>query len=113
MYLSNKSNSIKGINTIRMISIVQIFFTQFYLYPNEFFQVFRQIELPAELARLERLRTKLRTQRYRFLDTISNNTDVTNLRTLASIRNFLLLIRLQSYARVRMCIYVYCNIYNI
>ncbi|KAF7402953.1 hypothetical protein HZH66_005220 [Vespula vulgaris] len=48
--------------------------------------VFRQIELPAELARLERLRTKLRTQRYRFLDTISNNTDVTNLRTLVNVK---------------------------
>ncbi|XP_043490077.1 TWiK family of potassium channels protein 7-like [Polistes fuscatus] len=48
--------------------------------------VFRQIELPAELARLERLRVKLRTQRYRFLDMISNNTDVSNLRTLVSVK---------------------------
>lgn len=48
--------------------------------------VFRQIELPAELARLERLRVKLRTQRYRFLDAVSNNTDVSNLRTLVSVK---------------------------
>lgn len=47
--------------------------------------MFRQIELPAELGRLERLRAKLRTQRYRFVDSISNNTDVFNLRTL--VRN--------------------------
>lgn len=47
--------------------------------------MFRQIELPAELGRLERLRAKLRTQRYRFVESISNNTDVFNLRTL--VRN--------------------------
>ncbi|KAL6443549.1 hypothetical protein ACFW04_001598 [Cataglyphis niger] len=47
--------------------------------------VFRQIELPAELGRLERLRAKLRMQRYRFIESISNNTDVFNLRTL--VRN--------------------------
>lgn len=48
--------------------------------------VFRQIELPAELGRLERLRAKLRTQRYRFVESISNNTDVFNLRTLVSVK---------------------------
>ncbi|XP_029662369.1 TWiK family of potassium channels protein 7-like isoform X1 [Formica exsecta] len=48
--------------------------------------VFRQIELPAELGRLERLRAKLRMQRYRFIESISNNTDVFNLRTLVSVK---------------------------
>lgn len=48
-------------------------------------QVFRQIELPAELRRLERLRARLRTQRSRFIESISNNTDVFNLHTL--VRN--------------------------
>ncbi|XP_029166318.1 LOW QUALITY PROTEIN: TWiK family of potassium channels protein 7-like [Nylanderia fulva] len=48
--------------------------------------VFRQIELPAELSRLEHLRAKLRTQRYRFVESISNNTDVFNLRTLVSVK---------------------------
>jgi len=48
-------------------------------------QVFRQIELPSELRRLERLRARLRTQRYRFVESISNNTDVSNLHTL--VRN--------------------------
>ncbi|XP_032686686.1 TWiK family of potassium channels protein 7 [Odontomachus brunneus] len=47
--------------------------------------VFRQIELPAELGRLERLRAKLRTQRYRFVESVCNNTDVANLRTLVSV----------------------------
>ncbi|XP_039304168.1 TWiK family of potassium channels protein 7 isoform X3 [Solenopsis invicta] len=48
--------------------------------------VFRQIELPAELRRLERLRAKLRTQRYHFVESISNNTDVFNLHTLVSVK---------------------------
>ncbi|KAL6443543.1 hypothetical protein ACFW04_001598 [Cataglyphis niger] len=48
--------------------------------------VFRQIELPAELGRLERLRAKLRMQRYRFIESISNNTDVFNLRTLINVK---------------------------
>ncbi|EFN60329.1 TWiK family of potassium channels protein 7 [Camponotus floridanus] len=48
--------------------------------------VFRQIELPAELGRLERLRAKLRMQRYRFVESISNNTDVFNLQTLVSVK---------------------------
>ncbi|XP_020278393.1 TWiK family of potassium channels protein 7-like [Pseudomyrmex gracilis] len=47
--------------------------------------VFRQIELPAELERLERLRAKLRAQRYRFVESVFNNTDVSNLRTLVSV----------------------------
>ncbi|XP_011138416.1 TWiK family of potassium channels protein 7 [Harpegnathos saltator] len=47
--------------------------------------VFRQIELPAELGRLERLRARLRTQRYRFVESVCNNTDVSNLRTLVSV----------------------------
>ncbi|OAD53064.1 TWiK family of potassium channels protein 7 [Eufriesea mexicana] len=48
--------------------------------------VFRHIELPAELARLEALRANLRIQRYSFVDSISNNTDVSNLRTLVSVK---------------------------
>ncbi|XP_026825386.1 TWiK family of potassium channels protein 7 [Ooceraea biroi] len=44
--------------------------------------VFQHIERPAELERLERLRARLRTQRYRFVESVSNNTDVFNLRTL-------------------------------
>ncbi|KYQ46654.1 hypothetical protein ALC60_14403 [Trachymyrmex zeteki] len=47
--------------------------------------VFRQIELPAELRRLERLRARLRMQRYRFVETVSNSTDVFNLHTLVSV----------------------------
>ncbi|XP_014485581.1 PREDICTED: TWiK family of potassium channels protein 7 [Dinoponera quadriceps] len=47
--------------------------------------VFRHIELPAELGRLERLRAKLRMQRYRFVESVYNNTDVSNLRTLVSV----------------------------
>ncbi|XP_067206623.1 TWiK family of potassium channels protein 7 isoform X2 [Linepithema humile] len=47
--------------------------------------VFRQIELPAELRRLERLRAKLRTQRYRFVESVANNTDVSNFQTLISM----------------------------
>ncbi|XP_078050669.1 potassium channel subfamily K member 15-like [Augochlora pura] len=48
--------------------------------------VFRHIELPAELARLESLRTTLRNQRRSFVDSISNNTDVSNLQTLVSVK---------------------------
>ncbi|XP_077263124.1 LOW QUALITY PROTEIN: potassium channel subfamily K member 15-like [Temnothorax americanus] len=48
--------------------------------------IFRQIELPAELKRLERLRAKLRAQRYRFVESVSNNTDVFNLHTLVSVK---------------------------
>lgn len=48
--------------------------------------VFRQIELPAELKRLERLRVKLYAQRYHFVEAISNNTDVFNLHTLVSVK---------------------------
>ncbi|KAG5347949.1 TWK7 protein, partial [Acromyrmex charruanus] len=48
--------------------------------------VFRQIELPAELRRLERLRARLRMQRYRFVETVSNSTDIFNLRTLVSVK---------------------------
>ncbi|XP_015428470.1 PREDICTED: TWiK family of potassium channels protein 7-like [Dufourea novaeangliae] len=48
--------------------------------------VFRHIELPAELARLESLRANLRSQRSSFVDSISNNTDVSNLRTLVSVK---------------------------
>ncbi|XP_076240188.1 TWiK family of potassium channels protein 7 [Calliopsis andreniformis] len=48
--------------------------------------VFRHIELPAELTRLENLRANLRMQRHLFVDSISNNTDVSNLRTLVSIK---------------------------
>ncbi|CAK9815352.1 TWiK family of potassium channels protein 7 [Anthophora quadrimaculata] len=48
--------------------------------------VFRHIELPVELARLETLRANLRAQRYSFVDSVSNNTDVSNLRTLVSVK---------------------------
>ncbi|TGZ56906.1 TWiK family of potassium channels protein 7, partial [Temnothorax longispinosus] len=48
--------------------------------------IFRQIELPAELKRLERLRAKLRAQRYHFVESVSNNTDVFNLHTLVSVK---------------------------
>ncbi|CAL7952366.1 unnamed protein product [Xylocopa violacea] len=48
--------------------------------------VFRHIELPAELARLEALRANLCDQRYSFVDSVSNNTDVSNLRTLVSVK---------------------------
>ncbi|EZA50220.1 hypothetical protein DMN91_000867 [Ooceraea biroi] len=48
--------------------------------------VFQHIERPAELERLERLRARLRTQRYRFVESVSNNTDVFNLRTLVSVK---------------------------
>ncbi|KAL0119724.1 hypothetical protein PUN28_007873 [Cardiocondyla obscurior] len=52
--------------------------------------IFQQIELPAELKRLERLRATLRVQRCRFIEAISNNTDVFNLRTLIrmKLRNY-------------------------
>ncbi|XP_076618032.1 uncharacterized protein LOC143340226 isoform X1 [Colletes latitarsis] len=49
-------------------------------------QVFRHIELPAELARLENLRANLRTSRRSFVDSVSNNTDVSNLETLVSVK---------------------------
>nr|XP_012145453.1 PREDICTED: TWiK family of potassium channels protein 7 isoform X2 [Megachile rotundata] len=48
--------------------------------------VFRHIELPAELARLENLRANLRVHRYSFVNSISNNTDVSNLRTLVNVK---------------------------
>ncbi|XP_011858739.1 PREDICTED: potassium channel subfamily K member 18, partial [Vollenhovia emeryi] len=48
--------------------------------------VFRQIELPEELKRLECLRVKLRVQRYHFVEAVSNNTDVFNLHTLVSVK---------------------------
>ncbi|XP_076278082.1 TWiK family of potassium channels protein 7 isoform X1 [Lasioglossum baleicum] len=48
--------------------------------------VFRHIELPAELARLESLRANLRSQRHLFVDSISNNTDVLNMHTLVSVK---------------------------
>ncbi|XP_046146100.1 TWiK family of potassium channels protein 7-like [Osmia bicornis bicornis] len=48
--------------------------------------VFRHIELPAELARLESLRANLRIHRHSFVNSISNNTDVSNLRTLVSVK---------------------------
>ncbi|XP_068979303.1 TWiK family of potassium channels protein 7 [Bombus flavifrons] len=48
--------------------------------------VFRHIELPAELARLEVLRANLRAERYSFVNAVSNNTDVSNLRTLVSVK---------------------------
>ncbi|KAG7207955.1 hypothetical protein KM043_009540 [Ampulex compressa] len=48
--------------------------------------VFRHIELPAELSRLEGMRAKLRIHRYSFVDSISNNTDVSNLRRLVSVK---------------------------
>ncbi|PBC32061.1 TWiK family of potassium channels protein [Apis cerana cerana] len=44
--------------------------------------VFRYIELPAELSRLEALRANLRVHRYSFVDSVSNNSDVSNLRKL-------------------------------
>ncbi|XP_076686829.1 TWiK family of potassium channels protein 7-like isoform X2 [Andrena cerasifolii] len=49
-------------------------------------QVFRHIELPAELARLEHLRANLRSHRHLFVHSVSNNTDVSNLRTLVSVK---------------------------
>ncbi|KAK9303396.1 hypothetical protein QLX08_004888 [Tetragonisca angustula] len=48
--------------------------------------VFRHIELPAELTRLEVLRANLRAERYSFINAVSNNTDVSNLRTLVSVK---------------------------
>ncbi|XP_043526139.1 uncharacterized protein LOC122537192 isoform X2 [Frieseomelitta varia] len=48
--------------------------------------VFRHIELPAELTRLEILRANLRAERYSFINAVSNNTDVSNLRTLVSVK---------------------------
>ncbi|KOC68896.1 TWiK family of potassium channels protein 7 [Habropoda laboriosa] len=48
--------------------------------------VFRHVELPVELARLETLRANLRAERYSFVDSVSNNTDVSNLRTLVSVK---------------------------
>ncbi|XP_076686833.1 uncharacterized protein LOC143378763 isoform X6 [Andrena cerasifolii] len=48
--------------------------------------VFRHIELPAELARLEHLRANLRSHRHLFVHSVSNNTDVSNLRTLVSVK---------------------------
>lgn len=57
-----------------------------YCYCCSHCQVFRQIELPAELARLENLRVRLRTSRHSFVDSVSNNTDVSNLQTLVSVK---------------------------
>ncbi|KAK1129283.1 hypothetical protein K0M31_020411 [Melipona bicolor] len=48
--------------------------------------VFRHIELPAELTRLEVLRANLHAERYSFINAVSNNTDVSNLRTLVSVK---------------------------
>lgn len=48
--------------------------------------VFRYIELPAELSRLEALRANLRVHRYSFVDSVSNNSDVSNLRRLVSVK---------------------------
>ncbi|XP_076754125.1 TWiK family of potassium channels protein 7 [Xylocopa sonorina] len=48
--------------------------------------VFRHIELPAELARLEALRVNLYDQRYSFVDSVSNNTHASNLRALVSVK---------------------------
>ncbi|XP_066581958.1 TWiK family of potassium channels protein 7-like [Prorops nasuta] len=52
--------------------------------------VFRHIELPAELSKLEGLRNTIRIQRSHFIQSISNNTDVSNLETLVSVelRNY-------------------------
>lgn len=43
------------------------------------FQVFRQLERPAELERLQYLKGVVKTHREKFITTILNNTDVLNL----------------------------------
>ncbi len=43
------------------------------------FQIFRQLELPAELQRIEDLREIVKEQRYKFLTSITNSTDVRRL----------------------------------
>ncbi|XP_015517260.2 TWiK family of potassium channels protein 7 [Neodiprion lecontei] len=47
--------------------------------------VFRELELPAELSRLTKLRSIVQTQRRHLVGTITNNTDVSNLATLVSL----------------------------
>lgn len=44
-----------------------------------FFQIFRQLERPAEVERLQELKTVVKTQREKFINVIVNNTDVNNL----------------------------------
>ncbi|XP_012279669.1 TWiK family of potassium channels protein 7 [Orussus abietinus] len=48
--------------------------------------VFRELELPAELARLGRLRSTVQHQRRHLVGAITNNTDVSNLATLVSMK---------------------------
>lgn len=50
-----------------------------------FFQVFRELELPAELKRIKDLRSLVRVRRDHFVSAISNNTDVSNLETLVKV----------------------------
>lgn len=50
-----------------------------------FLQVFRALEYPAELARVQRHRELVFVQREQFIFSIVNNTDVTNLETLMSV----------------------------
>lgn len=48
-------------------------------------QIFRELELPAEVARIKSLRESLVEQREQFIYSIVNNTDVRNLETLFSL----------------------------
>lgn len=44
-----------------------------------FFQIFRQLELPAELQRIEDLREIVKEQRYQFVLSITNSTEIRRL----------------------------------
>lgn len=57
-------------------------------------QIFRELELPAEVARTKGLRESLVEQREHFIYSIVNNTDVRNLDTLFSLE-------LEKYEKVR------------
>lgn len=50
-----------------------------------FSQIFRQLELPAELHRISELRAIVREQRHHFVHAITNNTDLRNLDSLVSL----------------------------
>jgi hypothetical protein len=49
------------------------------------FQIFRELELPAEHQKTGDLRDQIRVQREKFVNSITNNTDVRNLERLVSV----------------------------
>lgn len=54
---------------------------------SSYFQIFRHLELPSEISRLENMRQTVQRERQNFLDTIANNShSVANLGTLLSVQ---------------------------